>query len=254
MEQPIVNESTEESSVSDRLEGVEDDLLLLKSEVKQTLIDLREFMMKGSAMSVTSAFVGPAASSSNGQVSAAKHQESPSAQAPPVEAGSFVNGTPEVQDAPPPPVPAAAHHDAGKTEESGPEPEPTPMTSPTPFPQPIPAPALQNVRNYPRDEDSMDSVRMHHIIGWLGTAAERGFEPKKLKRFLQAYELSGYLTPTLAMFIYRSMEEFESENAQYYLSSSPTVVSQCLQELHEIIINPGYAPAPKPPVDSGHDG
>ena len=43
------NAGAEDASVYERLEGVEDQLKLLQSEVKQTLIDIRDLIMKGSA-------------------------------------------------------------------------------------------------------------------------------------------------------------------------------------------------------------
>ena len=100
----------------------------------------------------------------------------------------------------------------------------------------------------------MDVVRMGRIVGWLGKAAEKGLTAKQLKPFLQAYERSGKLTPSLAMFAFGSLEELNSDKSRFSLSCSPAEVTQCLQELHEIIVNPGYAPEPRPPVDSGQDG
>ena len=260
MEQPIVNESTEETSVSDRLEGVEDDLQLLKSEVKQTLIDLREFMMKGSAMSVTSALDGPMASSHNGQAIAPERQESPLRQvsASQLEGGLDIvpkhqNGSPS-QD--PPRQPEAGQIAAPEELSSAPRPEPAPVpyAQISEIPQPNPVPVVQNTGGYQHSGDSMDSVRMGLIIEWLGSVAERGLTPKQLKPFLQAYERSGHLTPTLAMFTYGSLEELASDKSRFSLTCSPVEVSQCLRELHEIIINPGYTPEPGQPLDQGQDG
>ena len=41
MQRTIINDETGDPGVSDRLESIEDELQLLKSAVKQTLIDLR---------------------------------------------------------------------------------------------------------------------------------------------------------------------------------------------------------------------
>lgn len=262
MEQPMVNERAGERNVSDRLEGIEDELQLLKSEVKQTLIDLREFLMKGSAMSITSTFIGPAASSSgpaapsaNGQVSAAKHQESPSVQEPPAETKGLVTETPEVQDPTPSPVSAAERQDAGEAEKSGPVvPQPGPMTPQMPFPQAFPAPLIQSVRADGQGKYSIDAIKMGHIIKWLGTVARKGLTSSHLKPFLEAYEQSGHLTSEMAVLTYRSLEHLEYAIGRSHQTFSTVEYSDCLLELHEIICNPGYEPKDDSPVSRSHRG
>lgn len=231
------NAGEQDSSVYERLEGVEDQLKLLKSEVKQTLIDLREFVMKGSATLVTSVFEAPSASPSNGQVVAPENQYT----SPPLDQ----------------PIPPEATGIIAEDEQiiaASREPAPVSDTSPVEIAELAPDTVFQTPNRYPQGNDPMDVVRMGHMIGWLGTVAEGGLSPKQLKPFLQAYERSGHLTPTLAMFAYRLLEEMESDRSRFSLTRSPAEISKCLQELHEIIINPGYAPSPEPPVDSGRDG
>ena len=231
------NSGAEDHSVYERLEDVEDQLKLLKSEVKQTLIDLREFVMKGSATLVTSVFEAPSASPSNGHVVAHENQDS----SPPLDQ----------------PIPPQATRIIAEDEQiiaASREPSPVSDTSPVEIAQSAPATVFQTPNRYPQSNDPMDIVRMGHMIRWLGTVAEGGLSPKQLKPFLQAYERSGQLTPTLALFTYGMLEEMESDRSRFSLTCSPAEVSKFLHELHEIIINPGYAPSPEPPVDSGQDG
>ena len=226
MQQPIINDRTEDRGVSDRLESIEDELQLLKSAVKQTLIDLREFMMKGSAMSVTSTFVKPAESSSNGQVIASERQASPPAADLPTEPENTQAEVPEFQGTVQSQESAARPQIADGPKHIGPTPQSTPVTPPIPFPQFAPASA----------------IKMGNIIRWLGTVARKGLSASHLEPYLQAYETSGLITREMAALIYRSLEHMEYAMGQTHQSYSTTEYSDCVLELHEIICNPGYKP------------
>ncbi len=226
MQQPIINDRTEDRGVSDRLESIEDELQLLKSAVKQTLIDLREFMMKGSAMSVTSTFVKPAESSSNGQVIASERQASPPAADLPTEPENTQAEVPEFQGTVQSQESAARPQIADGPKHIGPTPQSTPVTPPIPFPQFAPASA----------------IKMGNIIRWLGTVARKGLSASHLEPYLQAYETSGLITREMAALIYRSLEHMEYAMGQTHQSYSTTEYSDCVLELHEIICNPGYEP------------
>ena len=215
MEQPIIDDMDEDSprsaqmvyrSVEERFDAVQDEVKLLKAEIKQTLIDLREFMMKGRTISTTPVFDVTKAISSNGEVATPEDQNNPS-----------IKGTPAAPS--------------------------------TAIPQPILAPASQNARGDDQGGHSMDAVKMGHIIGWLGTVANRGMSSRQLKPFLQTYEQSGHLTPAMATLTYKSLEELEAvQGGQFNQTCSPTEYSQCLLELHEIICNPGYSPPDAAPA------
>ena len=209
--------------VEERFEAVQDEVSLLKLEIKQTLIDLREFMMKGHEIASPSVFDGPQAHHLNGLGDAGQERFSPPTQASP--------------DAPPAALPD--------------DPSTAPDAPPAALPDdPSTAPAPQDAGGY-KAGYSMDGLKMGHIIGWLGTVASRGLSPRQLKPFLQAYEQSGHLTPAMAALTYKSLEELEGiQGGQFNQSPSPSEYSQCLLELHEIITNPGYsstydAPAPR---------
>lgn len=199
MEQPTRDEDQTRSSqaqyrsVEEKFEAVQDEVSLLKAEVQQTLIDLREFMTKGHAIPSPSVFDAP------------EDQNNLSPQA-----------SPAAPAAPPSPGPAPVR----RYSETAP----------------------QHPQDNPRSV--IDVVKLGHIIRWLGTVVTRGLPPGYLKPFLQAYEESGRLTSTMAQLIYKSLEDLDSaQGSQPNQSFSPSEYSACLQELHEIICDPGYASA-----------
>ncbi len=205
MEQPTQDDEQSRTTqavyrgVEERFEAVQDEVSLLKAEIQQTLIDLREFMMKGHAIPSSSIFDVPQANPSNGLGHAEEEQPSP---------------LPQVSPAAPP-------------SESAP----------------------QNAPGAGQGRYAMDAVKMGHIIGWLGTVTSKGLSPRHLKPFLQSYEQSGHLTSTMAQLTYKSLEDLDgAQGGQPDQSFSPTEYAECLLELHEIICNPGYAPADEDPV------
>jgi len=98
MQQPIDDDDQSRTaqvlyrSVEEKFEAVQDEVSLLKAEIQQTLIDLREFMMKGHSISSPSVFEGVQPQSPNGVSAAPGEQNSPSPN---------ISG-----DAPPDPYPA----------------------------------------------------------------------------------------------------------------------------------------------------
>ena len=242
MQQPIINDKTEDRGVSDRLESIEDELQLVKAAVKQTLIDLREFMMKGSAMSVTSTFVKPAESSSNGQVIASERQANPPAADLPTEPENTQAEVPEVQGTLQSQESAVRPQIANEPKHIGPAPQSTPVTPPIPFPQFAPAPVLPGIEANAQAGLSMDAIKMGNILRWLGTVARKGLSASHLEPYLQAYEKSGLLTREMAALTYRSLEHMEYAMGRTHQSYSTTEYSDCVLELHEIICNPGYKP------------
>ncbi len=90
----------------------------------------------------------------------------------------------------------------------------------------------------------LDATRMGHIIWWLGTVKSRGLSLKQIKPFLQAYEMSGHLTPAMAKLTYRSMEDLEEvEEPGLDRVFSSLEYSDCLLQLHDIICTPGFDPS-----------
>ena len=249
----------EASGMDERLEGVEDELKLLKSEVKQTLIDLREFVMKGSATSVTSVFVGPA---SNGQAVAPAHQDSPPPQEPSTQPVSSQVVESEGQESlpgndstsEPSPKPESLIVDQTDQSEPAHEKPVSPVFPPLTLPPLALAPLLQHSGVGGPSPYSMDAIKMGHIIRWLGTIATKGFSPSYLRLFLQTYEQSGHLSPEMTELTYRSLEHLEYAMGRTSQTYSTVEYSDCLLELHEIICNPSYTPKNGSQTDRSQNG
>ena len=255
MEQKIRDEgelrstSHKNSSVEERFEAVQDEVNLLKAQIQQTLIDLREFIMKGRVISPQGAFGGLGEHPANGagdvegnqyspppqmaptpQVIVSGDQYSPPSQMAPtpqvIVSGDQYSPPPQMASTPPAPV-------------SGEQYSPPPQTAPTPSAPPAPPETQGDAVG----RHTMDATKMGHIIWWLGTVKSRGLSPTQLKPFLQAYEVSGHLTPGMAKLTYRSLEDLDSvEEPHPDQGFSATDYSDCLMQLHDIICTPGYVP------------
>ncbi len=222
MEQPISDDEEVRSaqvvyrSVEEKFEGVQDEVNLLKAEIKQTLVDLREFMMKQRAISTPSVFGAVQPEPANGLGSMAGTQPSYPASNPP--------GMPQTPATPPTMNPAF--------------PVPGADGQPLMGPSPLDSQGASSARH------GLDTIKMGHIIWWLGTVKSRGLSLKQLKPFLQAYELDGHLTPAMASLTYRSLEDLEEvEEPGIEKVFSSQEYSDCLLQLHEIICTPGFVPS-----------
>lgn len=264
MQQPIINDTNpsaqprnaqvEHRSMEERLEGVEDDLRLLKSEVKQTLIDLREFVMQGSAISVTSVPDAPTAPPSNGETVAPEHQDGSTHQELTSQPVSGQVDAPEDQDNPPHRDSPAGPLITTQSDQEEPAPQSSPVAPEMPFPLPSLGTALQGAMVDPQSRYSMGAIKMGHIIRWLGTVARKGLSPSHFRPFLQTYQQSGHLTPEMAALTLSSLEHLEYAMGRSSQPNSTAEYSDCLLELHEIICNPGYAPKQDSQVGGGHSG
>ena len=80
-----------------------------------------------------------------------------------------------------------------------------------------------------------------NIIWWLGTVKRRGLSMQHLTPFLEAYEMSGHLTPSMAKLLLRSMADLDDlEEPPANHAFSPHDYTECLLQLHDIICTPGY--------------
>ena len=210
MEQPTKDDEEVRSaqvvyhSVEEKFEAVQDEVNLLKAEIKQTLVDLREFMMKQRAISAPSVFGALQPDPANG----------PGA----VEGAQAVAPTPSIPSAMDPAPGAGGQSPMG--------------------PSALDYQAESSARH------GLDATIMGHIIWWLGTVKTRGLSLKQLKPFLQAYEMAGHLTPAMAKLTYRSLEDIEEvEEPGVDRVFSSHEYSDCLLQLPDIICNPGFDPS-----------
>ena len=184
----------------DRLESLELEFNLLKTEIRQTLIDVKEFVMKGRS-------VNPPARP----------------QAPPIPVEMPTN---EVVVEPNP-------IDFSSEESAVWEPSEPPAPSSW-----EPRPEVKENALAPTSLN--DSNMMKNIIWWLGTARRRGITLGQLSPFIEAYEMSGYMSPLVSKLIYKTMAQLADEESTTATHHMPQDFSDGLMQLNEIITTPNF--------------
>jgi len=222
---------SDRGELGERIESLEDEFNLLKTEVRQTLVDLKEFIMKGRTILPENP---PITNRSPLQETVTEEpRESPQtdgliptldAQAPDAEPETLMV-SPE-----PNPTESAEFQRAGFISS-------VPVQAGPAVPQP-------------------DATMMNNLIWWLGMAKRRGITLRQLSPFIEAYEMSGYMSPMIAKLIYRTMAEMESSNDTSQTAAQvPQDFSEGLMQLNDIICSPEHAlkrgDAFRDPLDSG---
>ena len=184
----------------DRLEALELEFNLLKTEIRQTLIDVKEFVMKGRSVNPT---------------------QRPEPTRPVVEAP-----TPE-------PVADESPVDSLSEQSTTWEPSESPAVSDWES-----APVVKDTALAPTNIN--DATMMKNIIWWLGTARRRGITGGQLSPFIEAYEMSGYMSPLVSKLIYKTMAHLADEEAGTSNQQMPQDFSDGLMQLNEIITVPGF--------------
>ena len=184
------------SDMDERLEALQDDVDLLKNEVKQTLVDLREMVMKERTLLPNIVQAAP--------------------QRPPADgsARDDLSAMPvALQGLPTAPV-------SGLRRQIAP---------------------LRDLQSQAHSSGALDAVMLGNIIWWLGTVKRRGLSLQQLTPFLEAYEMSGHLTPSMAKLMLRTMADLDDlEETPRGHVFSPQDYTECLLQLHDIICTPGY--------------
>lgn len=210
--------------IAERFEALQDEVDLLKVEVKQTLVDLREFIMKGKSVFPT------------------KPPPPTLHEVPPIEESS-----PEpVEETPrPEPVPYIM-----------PIPEITMADEPLPSMPLEAAPAVEAEpvqASMPAVANSeMDAEMMARIVGWLGTIKSRGISLQQLTPYLEAYESAGYLSSLMVKVVIRSVADLDQATKDAEpVRFSPRNYAECIGELHDIVCgNPSIEPEPEVVADN----
>lgn len=187
--------------IAERFEALQDEVDLLKVEVKQTLVDLREFIMKGkSVFPVKPPAVPHSGTPSNGVASAPALEQ--------VMETETLEPTPLIT-----PFPVKLRADEPQSDASVDA-----------------APALGLGNN------ALDPVMMGRIITWLGTVKGRGLTLQQLTPYLEAYESAGNLSPLMAKVIIRSVADLDQvTKVSGEATFSPQNYAECISELHEIV-------------------
>jgi len=207
-----------QSETNEKLERLEDEFNLLKTEVRQTLIDLKEFIMKGRTI-----FPDVPDILSSPRPAEIRHEE-PSVADPLPEEDAMVSE--DVEASRNPPVPEIA----------------TPANSLAAKFDPTQLPYINNPTGGEADPTrAPDAVMMSNIIWWLGTARRRGITLHQVAPFIDAYEMSGYMSPTVAKLIYRTMAEMDSKIDPTTTSPPmPQDFSEGMMQLNEIVTSPSH--------------
>lgn len=188
------------ADLEERFQALEDELNLVKSEIKQVLVDLREFMLNYQTV--------------------------------------LPQARQEVRLGTPPraPVTDRARED---------------LSPPAPLPWGLPAPSTTDARNQgshppllqsgPHPSADLDPAMLGNVIWWMGTVKRRGLSLQQIAPFLETYEMSGHLTPTMAKLILRSMAQMDEQQGESSAGGfSPQNYTECLIQLHDILCTPGY--------------
>ena len=225
----MVDRSPEERL--ETLESQREEFELLKIEIKQTLVDLKEAIIKDGAIFPAVAREPKRAtqqpvSAINQQPVSAIHQQPVSAihQQPAFNGGR----SPVLYEQPwEPPPPARSPYMLPLAEEN---------REATHLPDPH-----SDDQNGLHPSGNLDVKMMGNIIWWLGTVKRRGLTLQLLTPLLEAYEMSGNLSPIMSKMILRSMadlDNLETDVTRNEFSSQD--YADCLLQLHDIICTPGY--------------
>ena len=195
--------------LEDRLEALELEFNLLKTEIRQTLVDVKEFVMKGRSVTAQ----------------------------PMPEVDNRLNETSTgTQDIP---EGFSADADPGDFDaEVGPYSDTSQESVASPGS--AVAPQETQAKNALAPTNFNDSTMMKNIIWWLGTARRRGITLGQLSPFIEAYEMSGYMSPLVSKLIYKTMAQLADEESTTATHHMPQDFSDGLMQLNEIITTPNF--------------
>ena len=213
-------------AIIERFEALEDELNVLKNEIKQNLVDLREFIMKDRTIFPDGVLVPPRAmhveERHTEDIGDSREQSAPSQRVDLIfpESGST--------------QPAETSQQATPSQQVN-------LVMPKAGNAQTAAAQLVNQPVAPQSTYSVDATMMSNIIWWLGTVKQRGLTLQQVSPFLDAYETAGYLSPAMSKLIIRSMAELGAPNQAVHNDSfAPQEFADCLLQLNNIVCTPGY--------------
>ena len=201
--------TSESSKLQQRINVLEDELNLIKSEIHQTLIDMRDAMSKGQdILSVKKEAPAPKA-----QPQAAQQQEDNLSDVDePTETDSIDEEELEEDGVESLAIDSLDHYSE----------EDSIATLSKPSPAAI--------------DFKTNKALMDDILSWIGTAKEKGFTAARLFPVMEAYETSGLMNPLMTKFLLKSMSMLdEIQDKKQPATLSPSDYAQCLSELHHLI-------------------
>ena len=215
----------EQSSVlAERVEALEDELNVLKNEIKQNLVDLREFIMKERTIFPEEVREPPRAM----RVEERRTESTGDSLVREVTSRAPIQRVDLV-------FPESGSVETPETRQQANLVMPKGGNAP---------PADIQIVNQPMTQQgtySVEATMMSNIIWWLGTVKQRGLTLQQVSPFLEAYEASGHLSPAMAKLIIRSMADLATPGqVQNNNSFAAQEFADCLLQLNNIICTPGY--------------
>ncbi len=231
-------------SVEEQLETIQDDVNLLKIEIKQTLVDLREFILNsqngflprgpegnpslnqtlddqigsGSAISLGNSEEsgrdsGQASSQGRDAGSTLRNDSSPEVHNP-VESGGPI-GRDSQEDSPGTSLSGSAKPNHGKT------------------------------LGEDRQNGGINVEMLVKLLSWLDSIEGKGLSPEQVSPFLQAYEARGSITSSMNTLILQSISAVgrAANHGGDTVCSSEEYMGY-LKELHDIVCGAGYQQTP----------
>lgn len=198
-----------------QIQTLQDEVDLLKTEIKQTLIDMRELVMKDSNI-----FARPSSSKVNTEIR----------QIPPMVTEENSSETNEYND-------EFDIYDSTSesNQDSDSEPESITVHSVTEGSSLLnfQVESSQVTKLMPKSGDLVANLTV-----WLGTVKMRGVSLTQMLPFLEAYQNSGHLDSLSMRLIIKAMADLDIlEPSHITQPFSSTDYAQCLMELHEVIKN-----------------
>ena len=201
--------TSDSSKLQQRIPVLDDELNLIKSEIHQTLVDMRDAMSKGQdILSVKIEAPAPKA-----QPQAAQQQEDNLSDVDePTETDSIDEEELEEDGVESLAIDSLDHYSE----------EDSIATLSKPSPAAI--------------DFKTNKALMDDILSWIGTAKEKGFTAARLFPVMEAYETSGLMNPLMTKFLLKSMSMLdEIQDKKQPATLSPSDYAQCLSELHHLI-------------------
>lgn len=208
------------SELEAQIQTLQDEVDLLKTEIKQTLIDMRELVMKDSNI-----FAQPSAPKINSEIR----------QIPQTVTDESINNGETEQESSSNEEIDNAYVEIESDEKDSTEQESITVHSVT---------EGSSVLNFQIESSQVTKLMpksgdlVANLTGWLGTVKMRGVSLTQMLPFLEAYQNSGHLDSLSMRLIVKAMADLDIlEPSHITQPFSSTDYAQCLMELHEVIKN-----------------
>jgi len=241
-------------SVEEQLETIQDDVNLLKIEIKQTLVDLREFILNSPIGSLPRDLPRDLPKDNEANLSFRPTPDDQVGSAPANSLGNVSEsgrdpGQTLSQDQDSVPIPMGSGGPMGREYR-----EESPVRSLSAGGDPSPG-GLGRGQSNLIDEKILDEARKNggidvamlvKLLPWLDSIKGKGISPEQVGPFLQAYEAKGLISSAMNTLILQSVTAIgQTANSGGDIVCSSEEYLGYLQELHGIVCGPSSQQAPR---------